>query len=1067
MNQQKITSYDVADRFYNVNVELAARCGIDYDKFLSVQNFDGREIKRGIEISKEYRGKVLAVAREWTDDKGNSYPKFVFHTEKHGGITEKFNGFTAWSEAEKYGNYTVQPVSSDELKRREIAKLKAQQEQAKRDQWRADKFSQERETFKTLPKARADFAYLVAKFGKDDAAKVATFTDLRLGKDDRGEYVIYELKSGRETVGFQKIYDRNIAKDGDSYRDKDITGTKKCAFHVIGDIKKAHKGLYFAEGFATAAAIHLATGQPVVVCLDANNLIEVVRKFAAHGYRRIFICADNDVSTNGNIGIYSAIKAAHGCEKARVLVPFLDGKKCDYADVLKEKGLPALKAQLKTRLNDYELATAKTPLEYQAQLLNYAPPNQLKRVIAATCHAVAAQIPSQFLLEDGIKFVQDRINARGFEFSAAWLINKILIANKKPIIERNTITDKGVIYHDATGKTPEQIAALMKKTGGIWLDNRPMMSGKTETMVVLVRLFDRQSCVYITHRIALTVDAATRLGLLHYSEDGAQNSTNVCVCVNSIAEKFNTSNYDVVLIDEFKQTLETVLDGEVDKRLQVFERMKATIQNGKLVVLADADLSNNDVDFIRSITDKPIHTFKNLQALQPSSNKIMALLPSIDTLRKHAFDALKRDENIFIGSDTKIEAEKTYQYFLNAGIYEDDILLIHAENRPDPLQKSFLDSPNTESIKYKCVIYSPVISSGVSITNGHFTTNYGILTGSTLPTNECLQSIARNRSAQTVYVAFAPERNRDLVENIEILKDGEVRKRSRFINGMIELHQLDHLRIELRARRAADSNNFKNNFLTLAELKGYTLRHEQCAAVAPIVGLSSDIKAAKIQALSIAKSIDDKTARYYKNKATTSLESYELERYELEKFLGSSELLTPEIIEELTKSNNELMHQVINNELLEKSDYELVQADIKNHETRDRSSSNTSKAWLMRQVLAMVIGQQITNTKAAEVCAWLTDNAAEFAANGLGNFTKRSARPMLTLANLLKRFGYDLKQVGRESTGRRLWLFNVEIKPRVLELKTLRKQPLSTNTAKQTTLDAAKPVAVLYETLRQ
>ena len=162
---QKITAYDGAKRFYDVNYELAARCGIDYDKFLSVQNFDGREIKRGIEISKEYRGKVLAVAREWTDDKGNSYPNFVFHTEKHGGITEKFNGFLAWNDAEKYGNYTAQTPSHEELQRRENAKLKAQQEQAKRDQWKADTFAQTLETFKTLPKARAEFAYLQAKFG--------------------------------------------------------------------------------------------------------------------------------------------------------------------------------------------------------------------------------------------------------------------------------------------------------------------------------------------------------------------------------------------------------------------------------------------------------------------------------------------------------------------------------------------------------------------------------------------------------------------------------------------------------------------------------------------------------------------------------------------------------------------------------------------------------------------------------------------------------------------------------------------------------------------------------------
>lgn len=115
----------------------------------------------------------------------------------------------------------------------------------------------------------------------------------------------------------------------------------------------------------------------------------------------------------------------------------------------------------------------------------------------------------------------------------------------------------------------------------------------------------------------------------------------------------------------------------------------------------------------------------------------------------------------------------------------------------------------------------------------------------------------------------------------------------------------------------------------------------------------------------------------------------------------------------------------------------------------------------------MVIGQQITNVKAAEICAWLTANAAEFAANGLGNYTKQSARPLLTLANLLKRFGYDLKQVGRETTGRRKLLFNVEVNLLVLKYVTARKRRGSNEAPKQTNLETAQHSAVIYETLRQ
>lgn len=66
-----------------------------------------------------------------------------------------------------------------------------------------------------------------------------------------------------------------IGPDGDK---KFITGTAKSgAFHIIGHVADAQAAQYgFAEGYATAASVHQATGLPVVVCFDCANLVRVV-----------------------------------------------------------------------------------------------------------------------------------------------------------------------------------------------------------------------------------------------------------------------------------------------------------------------------------------------------------------------------------------------------------------------------------------------------------------------------------------------------------------------------------------------------------------------------------------------------------------------------------------------------------------------------------------------------------------------------------------------------------------------------------------------------------------------
>lgn len=95
---------------------------------------------------------------------------------------------------------------------------------------------------------------------------------------------------------------------------KFLTGTpKQGCFHLIGELPDdSPKGLlWIAEGYATAATVHMATGCPVVVAFDAGNLVPVARALRSLApATRIAIAADNDAATPGNPGVTKAREAA-------------------------------------------------------------------------------------------------------------------------------------------------------------------------------------------------------------------------------------------------------------------------------------------------------------------------------------------------------------------------------------------------------------------------------------------------------------------------------------------------------------------------------------------------------------------------------------------------------------------------------------------------------------------------------------------------------------------------------------------------------------------------------------
>lgn len=120
-------------------------------------------------------------------------------------------------------------------------------------------------------------------------------------------------------------------------------GRISSCYHAIG---KPDGVLVIAEGYATAASLHEATGHATACAFNAGNLVPVAKALRAKlpGIR-IIAAADNDIGEKGNVGVKKAQEAARAVN-GLVAVPEIDGRKCDFNDMVQALGAEAVRSAI-------------------------------------------------------------------------------------------------------------------------------------------------------------------------------------------------------------------------------------------------------------------------------------------------------------------------------------------------------------------------------------------------------------------------------------------------------------------------------------------------------------------------------------------------------------------------------------------------------------------------------------------------------------------------------------------------------------------------------------------------
>lgn len=182
------------------------------------------------------------------------------------------------------------PANDDELQRwRQIAEQAQAEAEQKRYQSATEAAQAARQEWDAATTPDALHGYLISK--EIDPHGIRQQGDLLLVP----VYVDGELSSLQR-----------IGPDGSK---RFMSGGKiKGGYHLIGDPAER---IVIAEGYATGASIHEATGDAVAVAFNAGNLQAVAEAIRAkHPDAQIIIAADDDRDTEGNPGISKATEAA-------------------------------------------------------------------------------------------------------------------------------------------------------------------------------------------------------------------------------------------------------------------------------------------------------------------------------------------------------------------------------------------------------------------------------------------------------------------------------------------------------------------------------------------------------------------------------------------------------------------------------------------------------------------------------------------------------------------------------------------------------------------------------------
>lgn len=287
---------------------------------------------------------------------------------------------------------------------------------------------------------------------------------------------------------------------------------------------------------------------------------------------------------------------------------------------------------------------------------------------------------------------------------------------------------------------------------GLVVIRSPMGSGKTE---LLRRELGRcPSILSLTHRITLGRQAANRLGLALYSDTNIQRVPRLEITVDSLYKLPTYQNrYHTIVLDEVEQILSHMLDSSTCKvqRVNILQRFAYFLQSAERVIIQQAEISDAAVNYIAQLRGgETPHVIVNDHASEP---RIVGWYNQHEPSRliRDLTDSIESGERPLIACYSKKRAKRLEKTFTRK--YPDKrIRVVHGDNSSDPETIDFIETINESVQDLDILIFTPSMSTGVSIDAQSFSSVWGIFDTAECHASELLQMMGRYRPSCSWYV---------------------------------------------------------------------------------------------------------------------------------------------------------------------------------------------------------------------------------------------------------------------------------------------------------------------------
>jgi hypothetical protein len=465
----------------------------------------------------------------------------------------------------------------------------------------------------------------------------------------------------------------------------------------------------------------------------------------------------------------------------------------------------------------------------------------------------------------------------------------------------------------------ERLLPFTVSAGETVIVSSDLGTGKTHQLQAIIdSLPDGATVLGISPRVTLSRDMARRLKLEYYEHVKKSGKCNrfaltgrMAATVNSLEGMINSARkYSLIFIDESELLASHLLGETIKDKDKALSHLLELLKNAERVVCLDAFATSNTAFLLelagRSSTRTIRNTYRNWKNLP------VKLYPKQTMLAAELRATLSAENagGVLVVTNGEKTAEKLYQEAA-ASFPDKQFLLITQAHSREPQQAAFLNSPNTEAVRYACIFASPVIESGLSLDTTHIKTVFGVFynsdgTGTPLG---AIQSLARARKATEWHVYTDGRSFNELPTTpAAVMAETVARYRDTVIAtgadaGRVDLSANAVARLDNRviAWENRQKTNFGRAVYAFLQYLEVGIKHVDFDGAAHADGktilargkeLRAELRTAEV---CNAEIIDAQDAAAIIERGATLAESYQLERYRLEsEYL---EAVSPELVE--------------------------------------------------------------------------------------------------------------------------------------------------------------------------